>query len=178
MLCTKIVLNVRNNFCTQHVLPRFELGIFMYWTCNSMNNRLSYFGLVDAKVRASDQICFWQRFKCKDNKSYQISKKLHLAIFWTKYPKKAIFYLFPSPCSWQTNEPPPSPLQRISLLFSLDAWAHVWLLWSLKTLVISFVSIRLFWHFWLSGTLWSLICFMMSRLISVSLNELTPHPIE
>ena len=30
MLCTKIVLNVRNNFCTQHGLPRFELGIFMY----------------------------------------------------------------------------------------------------------------------------------------------------
>ena len=30
MLCTKIVLNVRNNFCTKHVLPRFELGIFMY----------------------------------------------------------------------------------------------------------------------------------------------------
>ena len=30
MLCTKIVLSVRNNFCTQHVLPRFELGIFMY----------------------------------------------------------------------------------------------------------------------------------------------------
>ena len=30
ILCTKIVLSVRNNFCTQHVLPRFELGIFMY----------------------------------------------------------------------------------------------------------------------------------------------------
>ena len=30
MLCTKNVLNVRNNFCSQHVLPRFELGIFMY----------------------------------------------------------------------------------------------------------------------------------------------------
>ena len=30
MVCTKIVLNVRNNFGTQHVLPRFELGIFMY----------------------------------------------------------------------------------------------------------------------------------------------------
>ena len=29
-MCTKIVLNVRNNFCTQHVLPRFRLGIFMY----------------------------------------------------------------------------------------------------------------------------------------------------
>ena len=25
MLCTEIVLNVRNYFCTQHVLPRFEL---------------------------------------------------------------------------------------------------------------------------------------------------------
>ena len=30
MLCTKIVLNVRNNLCTQHVLPRLELGLFMY----------------------------------------------------------------------------------------------------------------------------------------------------
>ena len=55
MLCTKIVLNVRNNFCTQHVLPRFELGNFMYWTCNLMNNLLSYCGLVDAKIRASDR---------------------------------------------------------------------------------------------------------------------------
>ena len=55
MLCTKIVLNVKNNFCTQHVLPMFELGIFMYWTCNSMNNLSSYCGLVDAKIRASDK---------------------------------------------------------------------------------------------------------------------------
>ena len=61
MLCTKIVLNVRNNFCSQHVLPRFELlsrlGIFMYvlWTCNSMNNLSSYCGLVYAKIRASDK---------------------------------------------------------------------------------------------------------------------------
>ena len=56
MLCTKIVLKVRNNFCTQHVLPRFEPGIFMYWTCNSINNLLSYCGLVDAKIRASEKI--------------------------------------------------------------------------------------------------------------------------
>ena len=48
MLCTKIVLNFRNNFFTQHVLPRFELGIFM-------NNLSSYCGLVDAKIRASDK---------------------------------------------------------------------------------------------------------------------------
>jgi hypothetical protein len=33
----------------------YELGIFMYWTGNSMNNLLSYCGLVDAKVRASDK---------------------------------------------------------------------------------------------------------------------------
>ena len=38
-----------------HVLPRFELGIFMYWTCNSMNNLSSHCGLVDAKIRASDK---------------------------------------------------------------------------------------------------------------------------
>ena len=55
MLCRKIVLSVRNNFCTQHFLPRFELGIFMYWTCNSMNNLLPYCELVNAKIRASDK---------------------------------------------------------------------------------------------------------------------------
>ena len=27
----------------------------MYWTCNSMNNMLSYCGLVDAKISASDK---------------------------------------------------------------------------------------------------------------------------
>ena len=49
IMCTKIVLNVRNNFCTLHVLPRVELGIFMYLTFNSMNNLLLYCRLVDAK---------------------------------------------------------------------------------------------------------------------------------
>ena len=34
---------------------RFELGIFMYGTCNSMNNLSSYCGLVDAKISASDK---------------------------------------------------------------------------------------------------------------------------
>ena len=55
MLYTKIVLIVRNNFFTQHVLPSFELGIFMYLTCNAMNNLLSYCGLVDSRMRASDK---------------------------------------------------------------------------------------------------------------------------
>ena len=55
MLCTEIVSDIQNNLCTQHVLPMFELGIFRYWTCNSMNNLSSYCGLVDAKMRASDK---------------------------------------------------------------------------------------------------------------------------
>ena len=53
-MCTEIVSDIQNNFCTQHILPRFELGIFINWTCNSMNNLLSYCGLVDAKIRASE----------------------------------------------------------------------------------------------------------------------------
>ena len=40
---------------SEHVLPRFELGSFMHWICNSMDNLLSYCGLVDAKIRASDK---------------------------------------------------------------------------------------------------------------------------
>ena len=38
-----------------YTLPRFETWIFMYWSCNSMNNLSSYCGLVDAKMRASDK---------------------------------------------------------------------------------------------------------------------------
>ena len=41
MFCRKIVLNDRNNFCKQHVLPSFEL--------------LSYCGLVDSKIRVSEK---------------------------------------------------------------------------------------------------------------------------
>ena len=33
----------------------FELGIFMYWTHNSMNNLLSYFGLVDVGISDSEK---------------------------------------------------------------------------------------------------------------------------
>ena len=32
-----------------------ELKIFMNWTCNSINNLLSYCGLIDAKIRASEK---------------------------------------------------------------------------------------------------------------------------
>ena len=40
MLCTKIVLNVRNNFCKQHVLPSFELGILFVLSANEYLERL------------------------------------------------------------------------------------------------------------------------------------------
>ena len=33
----------------------FELAIFMYWTHNSMNNLLSYFGLVDVGISDSEK---------------------------------------------------------------------------------------------------------------------------
>ena len=50
--------NLGRTCCVQKLFltfPRFELGIFMYWTCNSMNNLSSYCGLVNAKMRASDK---------------------------------------------------------------------------------------------------------------------------
>ena len=51
ILCTEIVSGIQKIF----VFPRFELGILMYWTCNSMNNLSSHCGLVDGKIRASDK---------------------------------------------------------------------------------------------------------------------------
>ena len=61
MLCTKIVLNVRNNFCTQHVLPRFELGIFMYWTCQILENDVAYewVHVWEEKFRSVLAVLFW-----------------------------------------------------------------------------------------------------------------------
>ena len=45
--------NTVRTICVQNMF--WELGNFMYWTgSNSMNNLLSYCGLVDAKIRASD----------------------------------------------------------------------------------------------------------------------------
>ena len=61
MLCTQIVFcfDIQNNLCTPMFYPCSppcsELVIFMYWTRNSMNNLLSYCGLVDARIRAYDK---------------------------------------------------------------------------------------------------------------------------
>ena len=42
-----------------------ELAIFMYWTCNSLNNLLSYCGLVDARISASEKDLPVQRWNTK-----------------------------------------------------------------------------------------------------------------
>ena len=39
--------DIQNNICTQHV-------VILYFPGNSMNNLLSYFGLTDSRMRASD----------------------------------------------------------------------------------------------------------------------------
>ena len=49
MLCTNIAkTKTKNNYCTQHVGNLYFLG-------NSMNNLLSYWGLTEARMRASDK---------------------------------------------------------------------------------------------------------------------------
>ena len=52
MLCTQIgfLIYVHNMFCRCS-----ELAIFMYCTCNSMNTLLSYYGLVDARISATEK---------------------------------------------------------------------------------------------------------------------------
>ena len=67
-----------NMLCTKHVLPRFELVIFMYWTCNSMNNLLSYCGLIDTRIRASD-------------KDLPVKNIIIFKVFTIIYLSKAIF---------------------------------------------------------------------------------------
>ena len=62
MLCTEIVLNVKNNFCTQHVLPMFWSWNFHVRIFNSMNNLLSYCWLVDAKKELLTKIYLYCQF--------------------------------------------------------------------------------------------------------------------
>ena len=57
MLCTKIVLNAKtkNKFCTVHVFWEGHKNWRNLHHCKSKNSLSSYFGLVDAKIRASDK---------------------------------------------------------------------------------------------------------------------------
>ena len=57
IICIKISSeHAQNNLCTQYVFGACsELAIFMNWTFNSMNNLLSFCGLVDARISASEK---------------------------------------------------------------------------------------------------------------------------
>ena len=56
MLCTKIVLNAKTKTKNQFLYTTCsELLFFSYWTRNSMNNLLSYCGLTDARISASEK---------------------------------------------------------------------------------------------------------------------------
>ena len=55
MLCAQIVFCFRTIYVQNMFWACSEIAIFMYWTCNSMNNLSSYYGLVDAKIEASDK---------------------------------------------------------------------------------------------------------------------------
>ena len=46
--CFELSIQKQNNLFSEFV-------VFMYWTRDSMNNFLSYFGLVDARINASDK---------------------------------------------------------------------------------------------------------------------------
>ena len=72
MLCTKIgfCFDIQNNICTQHVLNLYFLG-------NLMNNLLSYCGLTDARIRASEKdlpVQLWQKLKNVCFKTLSIHK--------------------------------------------------------------------------------------------------------
>ena len=93
------VLTFRTIYAHNMYSPCSELVVFMYWTGKSMNNLLSYCGLVDAKIRASDRfICkqslffpkFWssrilknfqsQQLKCEIKKSCRKLKEIFTLI--------------------------------------------------------------------------------------------------
>ena len=60
------------------------IAIFMYWTWNSMNNLLSCFGLVDARISASENIYLYQISRMYTSISeFQFNRNIlfHLDIF-------------------------------------------------------------------------------------------------
>ena len=73
MLCTKIVVclffDIQNNICTQHVVN-------LYFSWNSMNNLLSYCGLTEARMRASEKDYLVLNFKTKTKKTIFVHKML------------------------------------------------------------------------------------------------------
>ena len=70
------VLTFRTIYVHNMFSPCSELGIFMYWTCNSMNNHLSYCGLVDARISASEKDLPVQQMKASKYRSKEDRKNV------------------------------------------------------------------------------------------------------
>ena len=66
-LLIDLQLQYKKNTSSEHVVYKKISKHFLYTTCNSMNNLLSYCGLTDARMRASE----------KDLPVYLISRGLH-----------------------------------------------------------------------------------------------------
>ena len=93
MLCTKLVFcwcfDILNNICTQHVLNLYVSG-------DSVNNLLSYCGLTDSRMRASDtdlpvtefHPIIWENKRFSFTKSQ--SKIQQSAVFF--YPSHRFFF--------------------------------------------------------------------------------------
>ena len=78
-------MNINCSECQNKNKKRFvyttcsELGIFMYSTCNSMNNLSSYCGLVDSKIRAPDKDLIVQDIQ--DKTFFSKHQKFEMTIF-------------------------------------------------------------------------------------------------
>ena len=74
MLCTQIVYLFLLWHSEQFMYTTCsELVVFMYWTGKSMNNILSYCGLVDARISASDKDLPVNKWKKGNAKRYNAS---------------------------------------------------------------------------------------------------------
>ena len=131
MLCTQIVFVL--TFRTIHVHNMFspcsELGIFIYWACNSKNNLLSYCGLVDARISAS---------------------KKDLPVIHVQMHSHYVHYLFTLSCSkkfkkWWINK-------TVSLHYWLSSKILSWLMSPIKQSLISQLWITIRGH---SKTTWT-----------------------
>ena len=86
-------------WCSKQFLytTRSELAIFLYWTCNSMNNLSSYSGLTDSRMSASytdlPVICFFSQFASWKKNHNKYSLKFFVdsefeigeTIWWIRY---------------------------------------------------------------------------------------------
>ena len=70
--CFFFVLTFRTIYVDNKFSTCSELGIFMFWICNSMNNLLSYCGLVDTTISAFEKdLPIWIKSTSRSFPEYQ-----------------------------------------------------------------------------------------------------------